>query len=474
MTLVYATTYDNALTAQKLREIIDKTGMTMGSTGPGRDWCLKALHPSDPVATCSGIPDHTNAPTVLMNYQSTFTLAPRIGATGTWQFDSLLMPDPIALGWYTLTDSVGTTAGNFLNSQLIGANYNAKRISFLENNRVIRWRLAYLSVSAYQDGPTLSDQGTIAAAQYSVAPIHTQVSLTTGESPGESVTFGAPLAYFDANTMPDYTTLQGMPNSYFNQSKYGCYMPLHLVGDMDDSWASVSDLRFFAGALTGGGNGYVTARRADVPAPAAPYNSADPFWITTSGSGALMGTKICPPSNPLWGAMSARNLSVNTGYTFFIRSGWELEVTPTSPLASLQRVSPEYDPQAIEAYFRICRELKDAYPVEFNDLGKLWDVISKVARTYVAPLLPIMGPMGSGLKAGATAFMDVVDSFRKASKPSSGKVAPHVEQSLPAASVSRLRDAQAAAAAAPPAGRRPRRPRKKAPQGAKGQPKKGG
>jgi hypothetical protein len=49
---------------------------------------------------------------------------------------------------------------------------------------------------------------------------------------------------------------------------------------------------------------------------------------------------------------------------------------------------------ALDAYYAISRELKDAYPADYNDLGKIWDVIKKAAVNTL-PLLrhvPYVGP----------------------------------------------------------------------------------
>lgn len=424
-------------TAQKLREIIDKHGSTLGQTPNGRDWCIKALHPSDPVATCSGVPDHANSATVVLNYQSTFTLSPSVGATGSWGFDSLLMPDPVSMMWYSKTDSIGTTAGNFLNTQLPGTTYADKFAGFRTTNQVSRWRLAYMSVSAYQDGPALSDQGTVAAAQYMVEPQMTAVSTSLGALPATTIYTSRPIMRIAANHLPDYTTLQAMPNAYFGQSKYGAYMPLRLNGDLDDAWLGERNICQWGQSLGSLGNAYTIVASAAAPAAQAPYNAVTGFWVN-SGSGAAEGGLLATPGNPTWGALCVRNLSVNTGFTFFVRAGWELEVLPTSPIASLMRISPTYDPQALEAYFAISRELKDAYPVEYNDLGKLWDTIKGVIK-QLAPGLGMLGPVGAAVGAGVGPVVDFIDSLRK--KPAHQKPSTQVGDKPPAAALERAQDA---------------------------------
>ncbi len=84
---------------QKLRELVlrdlTERAMTLGSTQSGADWCLKALHPSDPLVEVRGIPDKSAVPSAFINYQAIFTVSPQAGATGTWTLDASLIPDPI-------------------------------------------------------------------------------------------------------------------------------------------------------------------------------------------------------------------------------------------------------------------------------------------------------------------------------------------------------------------------------------------
>jgi hypothetical protein len=57
-------------------------------------------------------------------------------------------------------------------------------------------------------------------------------------------------------------------------------------------------------------------------------------------------------------------------------------------------MSPETDQMAIDSYFRVVRCLKDAYPASYNDIGKLWDTISGIAKQalpYINAVAPQVG-----------------------------------------------------------------------------------
>lgn len=53
-------------------------------------------------------------------------------------------------------------------------------------------------------------------------------------------------------------------------------------------------------------------------------------------------------------------------------------------------------------YFRISRELKDGYPADYNDLGKILDVIKGAAK-FVLPIasnfLPMLRPVSALVSA---------------------------------------------------------------------------
>jgi len=132
------------------------------------DWCIKALHPSDPITEVRGIPDHSSVPSLCMNYQATFRMSPEAGATGTWSFDATLVPHPITMINFMKTDSTGIVYDCMMNPQIPGATHELKYIAFKELAQ--RWRLAYMSVTCYQDGPDLANQGTIVVAQNPVQP----------------------------------------------------------------------------------------------------------------------------------------------------------------------------------------------------------------------------------------------------------------------------------------------------------------
>jgi hypothetical protein len=144
------------------------------------------------------------------------------------------------------------------------------------------------------------------------------------------------------------------------------------------------------------------------------------------------GDATSPMLNGTWAHICAKNLAVTTSFTFFVRCGLEMQVSPSSTLAPQLKLSPPYDPVALTTYFQIARELKDGYPSEFNDLGKIWDVISKAARK----IIPFVG-MIPGAKTGAAVANTIVtagDQIRanRQAKKESKKAAEPAKNKAPA------------------------------------------
>jgi hypothetical protein len=325
-----------------------------------------------------------------MNYQSTFSLSPTVGATGTWQFDASLLPHPIDFMYIDKTDSIAANVeSNFLNTQLLGSDHVTKYLSFI--SMVQRWRLAYMSVTCYQDGPDLANQGSIVVAQVPTEPVRYNFS-----GPNYLPATGSLVAFptveeFMPEDHPNFIVSQGMPNAYFSRSRDGAYVPLKLTETCQD-WVSDAD-RVTPAKPTK----FSTAPQDSVYVlPTSLTISGFPHWSMIpayyNGITGIAGSQATSPMlNGTWANISARNLSVATSFTFFVRCGIEMQVQPQSTLAPQLALSPMYDQVALDTYFAIARELKDAYPADYNDLGKIWDAISAASKKALPFLKKVPG-----------------------------------------------------------------------------------
>lgn len=404
--------------SQKLREIIEPG---LAETTDGRDWLIKALHPSDPITEVRGIPDESACPTTLLNWQSTTVIAPQAGATGTWAADVTMIPDPCMFGRALVTDTVGPSVVLALNSQLGNSYVNVLEALF---RHAERWRLAYMGVTIYQDGPTLADQGTVCAAQVPVSP--ELFSCAAVDIAGGSLHESYRAIKYQAEDVPDFTKLQQMPNAYFSQSKYGVYMPLKLSTN-HQAWHSQADsVNDATGWTLTGAKGH-SAVMPGVAVPAGwPYDAVMESAHYTQGDAGITAEVRCMPCNENWAHACFQNMSVGTRLVCYWRVGFEIQAHPDSTFSPYLRLSPPYDRAAITAYYKIARELKDGYPADYNDLGKLWDVIKGAARKAL-PIVGAMGPFGA-MAAGLGSFLlGPEKAARKAKAQIPRPSAPQVE-----------------------------------------------
>lgn len=364
----------------------------LSSTPDGRSWVIKALHPSDPISNVRGLPDETSCPNVVLSYYNVFRVSAPAAAVNSWGFDMTVTPDVIHQACVIPLDHTGlpATAISFLNTSLTTASPTptyGQLWSAFNNLGIEAHRLIGFGVSGYQDGPALANQGTISASQFTVHPLCYGVN-------GAALSSQYRARMFQNTDLATYESSQHMPNAYFGESKDGVYLPLRLSTDAFE-FRNESKWMFFQGV----GQAPTTLPTAYPPATP-PYPAVQRVWAS---AGNVVGDLVNKPLNSIWGGISARNLSTSTSFAFYFRVIIEARVRPISSLASQQTMSPSYDPVALASYFRISRELKDAYPVSYNDLGKLWSVIQSAAR-FASPIVsliphPVAQAVGAGLKA---------------------------------------------------------------------------
>lgn len=299
--------------------------------------------------------------------------------------------------------TVATCAGTqvleqHMNTQIVGAAHHDKYQAF----KVLaeRWRLAYMSVTIYQDAPALANQGTIVSAQHAVQPAFYAATQLVPLPPGPTDhSIGYPrISVLKSSDHPQYDTLQSMPNAYFNRSQEGAYIPLKLTKTCQQ-WHGENDEMLFGTVTFLNANmgcvGYPDATYSDV----APFFNSEAFWLDNVAhyAGGTVTSNYC---NDVWSTFALHNLAPTTSLSFFVRAGYELMVQPGTALTSHQVLSPKHDPVALSTYFAISRELKDAYPADYNTTGKILSTISNIART-AAPFLSAVPGFGAALAPAA-------------------------------------------------------------------------
>lgn len=432
-------------TAQQLKNIIQAKGLNLGTTPNGADWCVKALHPSDPLTEVQGIPDQSSVPSLFMNFQTVANITPPTNATSTWSTEIQVFPHPIQFAAMSNHFSTGDVYQEVLNSQLTGTGHGVKYDSFCKQFK--RWRLAYAGVTIYQDGPDLANQGTVVCCQ---KPVEVpEFSISMGSAPSLTrTTIGAfPAFNIDAaDGRASYAASQAMPNAYFGRSREGVYVPLKL-SENHQKWYSYADSMYQAtsSAVTPlitapdtpnpiGGQLIITGNLNPVAYGQYPFISLNDMHQYTSGVNVgIVGEPTANFCSQNWADICFKNMAVTTSLSLFFRYGFECQVVPTSLMAPHLKLSPAYDPAALSAYYAISRELKDGYPADFNDLGKIWAAIKEVANT-LSPIVELIPGFGSSIVAGGKLAGKIGDrmvgALTRTAGPTQGSTASSADKAL--------------------------------------------
>jgi len=423
-----------------LRTLLATKGVA--TTVSGANWLVKALHPSDPSVYCEGIPDNSCLPTVVQNFQMTKVLSAPEATTpsDTWAFNSTLLPHPVNFMYWNALCGDTADSGTFLNSQLSGATHEEKFVTL--KNIAQRWRLAYAAVTVYQDGPSLANQGEITVCQTSIAPRSCRAGGVNDMN--DCMTCSVTLQQYSAEDVPQFETAVSCPNCYVARSKEGAYVPLRLT-DTSQQWTSEEDDVALALLTTQSGAGdnawyslpVSTAAYANIdvfPHYTSEDGDLNPCYVEVSDTHIAHGLHGSRTSKMLSGAMAhicGRNISRQTSFQFVFRYGIEMLVAPGTLLSPQAKLSPLADYQAIHNYFRIARELKDAYPAAYNDLNKLWNVLSGVVKQITPIIRPFAPRLSLGLDAGVKAGNAIQGIVRSTRRKAKGKPKQKKKQQPP-------------------------------------------
>jgi hypothetical protein len=416
-------TVSSLFIAQKLKTVITSSNRALASTPDGNAWVIKALHPSDPITEVHGLPDLASGSTVVMSYYNVFRISPPVG--DTWGFDYTVIPDVLHQGNVTVLDASGLALSNI---PLVNQSVNSGTTPVSYSEAFAAWRtlgieahrLLSYGVTCYQDGPALANQGTLVASQYEVQPLEFYPTENPVATPSAHHAFVKVRAY-QFSDQASYANSQHLPNAYFGESKDGCYLPLRLTDF--ERFRTTAGLSMYSNLV--GTNGYVGYGETALPAGTPPYSGAVPFSLSTA-TNLPQGSTIYEALNSFWAGISARNLSTQTSFAIYTRVCVECRVTPSSMLAPHAQMAPSYDPVAIDSYYRISRELKDAYPADYNDLGKLWSVIKSAASVVgkaLSAVPGIPGLVGSAIPA-VVGVVDAIAGSRKKAGTSAHRDSP--------------------------------------------------
>lgn len=397
-------------------------------TNSGANWCIKALHPSDASVYSTGIPDGNPLPTVVQNFQMTATISAPVGEgqLDTWEYNSTLLPHPVNFMYWESNSGVVSDSGTILNTQLDGTSHSEKYENLVSMAQ--RWRLSHASVTLYQDGPSLADQGEIVVCQPICLPRTVNCSVgVINAGDVKDVVNSERINMYSAEDLPVYETCITSPNAYAARSRDGAYVPLKLTETCQDWCSEENDVGTTIYKESNYAHAGLSSAWSSLPGHTNEIMTANvfPHWTGNSNADELAPMSIdAPVGGPvdLFGQRTSkmmsdgvahicvRNIARATSLQLVFRFGVEMQVHPSSVLGPQAKMPPGPDEAALKSYYTIIRELKDAYPASYNTIGKLWDIISATARNIVIPML---GPVAGTALKGVVKVGDVIRTRRQ-------------------------------------------------------------
>jgi len=364
---------------EKLAVLIRAHNMSLGTTPNGVAWTMKALHPAANTEPIAGIPDRTGVPVAFVEFKSNYT----VGAPGSGLWNAMVytFPSPVLFGCVQLygpDNNPLTPAGGgwaeFVNRQLTGANIG-ERAGFW-TTQVGTARLAYQSLTVNFDCADLTNNGVVTACQLMPAWLSTNLT-TVGAPPMPSTIYSGPVI--------DNSNAINFPLAVQYRAKAGAYMPIKLTNPA---------LPF----LNQGERAFYSQWW--------PYGGGPPQSTLWPG---YYGYALPRMLDGQMGAISFLNIAPTTSLRLTFRMGVEVIPLPGSAYSSFMHPSPPVDHAALDAYYMISAKLFDAYPDEYNDFGKLWEVIKGIAAPIGQVIKNVPG-IGQSLYAVGNLVGKAVDN----------------------------------------------------------------
>lgn len=384
-----------------------------------------------------------------------------------WNVEVFVRQDPVLPVSVRVTRGADTFVASWGNSKFISKSAaGLQRLTFAEVNagykafmsRRQAYRITALGVTGTHVASALTDEGIITAAQYSVPQAEMMLSRPYAahwkqdaaeceygagiveEFAGQQVVYPSAgailrfnskaLLYRDGPWQRD--SIMQATNSYTGKAKEGFYVPLKLDTDhrmiplntpfqLGGNTTYYSDIHDCASITTN----VSESEGQSTPAEAWPYYCKMPDDYPSRDSdfqydaGMISGFETAANSVA---HVSVRGLNPKASINLVLRLSVEFLPDTSSPEAAYARPAAPPDAMAIKMYTQLAASLPDAFPADYNDRGKLMNLISRVART-IAPALntglsilsAVPGAPGLIGKAGS-ALLGVAMSKRKSDK----------------------------------------------------------
>jgi hypothetical protein len=107
--------------------------------------------------------------------------------------------------------------------------------------------------------------------------------------------------------------------------------------------------------------------------------------------------------NEIVGHIAIKNIHQTSSIVIKARTCFEFKVQANSKYVPYLTPAAPHDALAVDAYYRIIRQMDDAYPASYNAKGTILSTIGKIARN-VAPALEAIPGWGKPLSIAASSL----------------------------------------------------------------------
>jgi len=334
----------------------------------------------------------------------------------TWSARFVLKNDPLCpLDILTVNDSAThansshVTVMNqcFFTGAPVGTHTETEYHATLNSFRIAceQYRMTALSVTGYFIGATMTDQGSIIAAQTSDSEqCVNMIDILDPEGGNPRVV--CPMLYQITQSIPTYDAMTMGVNPYVSPAKEGFYMPYKMMDP--EKWHSADDVCY----MVRSGNAIAATQRPGFGF----YTQAYPEGNYTGSTyeDAHFGPWLRPLDQGI-GVTHVRSVARTSSFRITLRVCIEVMTRPDSSLASFTEPPALPDDHAVHMYYEIASRLNDAYPARDNSNGTLWQKIKNVAGTIwdtVSPALAAVPQLTPIVAAGNAVrkFMPGVES----------------------------------------------------------------
>lgn len=391
-----------------LADHLDLRNLPLATTPGGKNFALKALHPSDHEIRSTRVPG-SNRASVSVTCDMIHTL--NLGANNRAQVN--LVPNPI----YPASVEIYDDGGHLVEREVFG---NQAFGGGVEESPDYAWAQSFPSkASAYRVtaqsmtlelvAPALSNQGTITAGQYINAPQKFYAGSVFIGTDGVNIpaVVCAPTCLYGPPPREAVISLGTV--AYTGQARDGLYMPLKLT-----------DFRFQ--------NAYSWQYPIESPfsTPTDPGIPLPSLTLSMRGHagfpsyrGAVASGNI--PSFPRdcghnYGVAYVGGLADNVAIRLRIRQVVEIVPRPGTTYAPLVEAPLPPDETAIKMYFEVSGRCKDGYPSSYNSLGTLREIVMGIGRRllpYAEPALALASKLPGIPGLVATSVNSALKSVRQ-------------------------------------------------------------